>query len=208
MSPELVAEEELLRRWRNSRCADERRALQGQLLLPYLDRITRWALRITRDREEAQDVAQDALFAICSHMDRFRGESRFSTWVYTIVRNHAFKRAARGRETSADELPEQPAEGPGPAQSYERARQAEDIRSLIASELTPTEARVFLLHFGKDIPLAVLDRELDLTNRSGARAYLVSAKRKLRRKLERRTRQTEARLERHREMMRGRRELP
>ena len=208
MSPELVAEEELLRRWRNSRGAEERRALQGQLLLPYLDRITRWALRITRDREEAQDVAQDALLAVCSHMDGFRGESRFSTWVYTIVRNHAFKRASRRRETSAEELPEQPAGGPGPAQSYERARDAEDIRRLITSELTPLEAKVFLLHFGKDIPLAILDRELDLTNRSGARAYLVSAKRKLRRKLEHRTRRTEARLERHREMMRKRRELP
>lgn len=204
MSPEHIAEKELLRRWRNRRSADEGRALQGQILSPYLDRITRWALRITSDREEAQEVAQDALVAICSHMDGFRGESRFSTWLYTIVRNHAFKRAARRRETPVDELPDQPASGPGPEQSYERAREAEGIRGLIASELTAIEAKVFLLHFGKDIPLATLDRELNLTNRSGARAYLVSAKRKLRRKLERRARQTDARLERHRETMRKR----
>ena len=185
MTPVQSADEELLRQWRDSPAEEERRRLLEQLLGAYLGRIARWALRSCRDPEEAREVAQDALLAVCSHLGQFRGESRFSTWVYTIVRNHAQNRASRksGRlEITGDVLPELAAPDADPASAVEQARQAEEVRRLIQSELTPLEARIFLLHFGKDVPLRVLNRELGLTNRSGARAYLVSAKRKLRRK--------------------------
>ena len=204
MSAQQITEEELARRWRESRSAEERASLREQLLSPYLDRVTRWALRHTRDRQEAQDVAQDALVAICSHLDSFLGESLFSTWVYTIVRNQSLKNRARRRETSIDDLAQQADGLPGPERSYARAQRAEEARNLIASQLTELEAKVFLLHFGNDVSLAAIERELDLRNRSGARAYLVSAKRKLRRKLERTARTAETRREKHRQAVRER----
>jgi len=50
---------------------------------------------------------------------------------------------------------------------------------LIASVLTTTEIRVMLLHFGLELPLEAITRELELKNRSGAKAFIVSARRKL-----------------------------
>ena len=41
------------------------------------------------------------------------------------------------------------------------------------------EARVMLLHYGEEMPLNAVSRKLGLTNKSGAKAYVVSARRKL-----------------------------
>jgi RNA polymerase sigma-70 factor (ECF subfamily) len=185
MHEERASEEILLERLRLSRSEEDRRALLERILAPYLDRIARWALRISADPDTAAEIAQDALLAICSHVDGFRGECRFSTWIYTIVRNQAWKRGSRdpkGMEVPLDEAPE-PASSADAEIALVRRERIDQFRLWIDTELTPLEARIFLMHFGEGVPLAVLDRELGLDNRSGARAYLTAAKRKLRRKV-------------------------
>lgn len=186
MAGQRASEEELLERLRHSNSGEDRRNLLEDLLTPYLNHIARWALRISANRDEAAEIAQDALLAVCAHIDQFRGRCRFSTWVYTIVRNHGWKRAsrlARDSEIPLDEAPEPRAEEPEADERVETRERIEQLRRLIDSELTPLEARIFLRHFGEGISLAVLARELGLTNRSGARAYLTAARRKLRRKM-------------------------
>ena len=51
--------------------------------------------------------------------------------------------------------------------------------SLILQTLDQTEARVMMLHYGREMPLQAVSRALGLTNKSGAKAYIVSARRKL-----------------------------
>ena len=52
-------------------------------------RLLRIALRITRNREDAEDAVQDALMKAYVHMDNFQGNSAFSTWLTRIVMNSA-----------------------------------------------------------------------------------------------------------------------
>ena len=61
----------------------------------------------------------------------------------------------------------------------ERKQQADIARQLINETLEETEKAVFTMHFGEELPLDVITRMLNLTNASGAKAFLVSAKRKL-----------------------------
>jgi DNA-directed RNA polymerase specialized sigma subunit len=49
----------------------------------------------------------------------------------------------------------------------------------ILDTLDETEARVMMLHYGQEMPLNAVSRMLGLTNKSGAKAYIVSARRKL-----------------------------
>jgi RNA polymerase sigma-70 factor, ECF subfamily len=58
---------------------------------------------------------------------------------------------------------------------------AEIAHQLVCESLEETERVVFTLHFAEDLPLDTITRMLNLTNPSGAKAYLVSAKRKLQR---------------------------
>ena len=48
------------------------------------------------------------------------------------------------------------------------------------------EARVMALHFGYEVPLAAITQQLALSNPSGAKAYVVNARRKLNSAIKRR----------------------
>ncbi|HUR67224.1 MAG TPA: RNA polymerase sigma factor [Chitinophagaceae bacterium] len=45
------------------------------------------ALRIVKSREDAEEVAQDSFIKAYKYLADFRGASKFSTWLYTIVNN-------------------------------------------------------------------------------------------------------------------------
>ncbi|HEX4875291.1 MAG TPA: sigma-70 family RNA polymerase sigma factor [Chitinophagaceae bacterium] len=47
------------------------------------------ALRMVKNREDAEEVAQDAFIKAYRYLADFKGASKFSTWLYTIVNNTA-----------------------------------------------------------------------------------------------------------------------
>jgi len=55
----------------------------------YQPKILRLGFAILGERAAAEDAAQDALLRIWRSIDRFRGESSLSTWIYAIARNVA-----------------------------------------------------------------------------------------------------------------------
>jgi RNA polymerase sigma-70 factor (ECF subfamily) len=154
-----------------------------ELFRRHQPRILRWCCRFTRDRESAFDLAQEILLRAYRNLDHYRGECRFSTWLYVIARNVCFsalqKRAAEpawvGRGIALD-LADASADV---HEAVEREQSRSRQWALIFRTLDRTEARVMLLHYGQEVPLEAVSRMLGLTNKSGAKAYIVSARRKL-----------------------------
>jgi len=56
------------------------------------------ALRLTGNRSDAEDLAQDALIRALRALPKFRGDSKLSTWVYTITVN-AWKNRVRAEKS-------------------------------------------------------------------------------------------------------------
>ena len=54
-------------------------------------------LRSVRDRQAAEDVFQETFLRVIQRADQFGGQSRFSTWLYTIARNLTVDHARRMR---------------------------------------------------------------------------------------------------------------
>jgi RNA polymerase sigma-70 factor (ECF subfamily) len=50
------------------------------------------ALRITNNRQEAEEVAQDVFLKVYNNLHGFKGESKFSSWLYRIAYNTALTR--------------------------------------------------------------------------------------------------------------------
>ena len=73
----------------------------SRLVHPYLRRIYFVALKITKNREDAEDAAQQAFLKALRHIDQFRGSSHFSTWLTRIAMNEALmvRRKRRNEET-------------------------------------------------------------------------------------------------------------
>jgi RNA polymerase sigma-70 factor (ECF subfamily) len=68
----------------------------GQLVKRYEDRIYRLARRMTDTQEDAEDVLQEAFIKAFTAISGFKGNSKFSTWLYRITVNLALmKRRAR-----------------------------------------------------------------------------------------------------------------
>ena len=150
-----------------------------------------WACRFTGSYELARDLAQEVFIKAWSALGRFRGGSRFTTWLFAITRNccldYMKARAARPREVDSRALDTAPPVVHNDAlASLEAQHAARLVRRLMRdARLDPIEARAFRLHYGEDVPLEAVTARLGLTNASGARAQIVSAKRKLRRSVER-----------------------
>lgn len=148
-------------------------------------KVARWCLSVTGDRESAADLAQEICVKAYQNLAYFKGQSKFSTWLYSITRNHclnALRSRSNAPEMDSDEavmdtLPDLGADSP--LATVERKQQAEIARQLINETLDEKEKAVFTLHFGEELPLDAITRMLKLENASGAKAYLVSAKRKL-----------------------------
>jgi RNA polymerase sigma-70 factor, ECF subfamily len=66
------------------------------LVASYGGRAYRLAIGITGNQCDAEEVVQDALWAVVRKIDTFRGDSAFSSWLYRIVANAAFDKL-RGR---------------------------------------------------------------------------------------------------------------
>lgn len=60
------------------------------------------AVNIARNREDAEEIAQDAFLKAFQKLNTFRKDSRFSTWLYRIVYNEAISRVRKNRMVMAD----------------------------------------------------------------------------------------------------------
>lgn len=71
-----------------------------ELVGQYQERVYSLALRMLRQPEDAEDVTQQTFLSALEHLDGFRGESRFSTWLLRIAAHAALKviRKRRGLE--------------------------------------------------------------------------------------------------------------
>jgi len=71
----------------------------GQLIDRYQQKIYNLTYHMTSNREEAEDLAQDAFLRAYKALDRFKGKSSFYTWLYRIATNrtlnHLKKRKKR-----------------------------------------------------------------------------------------------------------------
>lgn len=80
------------------------------LVNKYKDMVFTLALKIVKDREEAEEVAQDTFIKAFKSLSKFKGDAKFSTWLYKITYNNCMdvvkKQARRYNLTEIDEVVE------------------------------------------------------------------------------------------------------
>jgi len=159
-------------------------AAVNELFSRYTGKVASWCYRVTSNQETAGDLAQEVLLRAYRHMESFQGSAKFSTWLYVVARNHCLSdlksRASEPSERTVElslELPD--LSFSDPTSGLERVQALQTMRTLMTENLDATEVQVMSLHFGEELPLSAVTRVLGLTNASGAKAYVVSAKRKL-----------------------------
>jgi len=112
----------------------------------------RVALRLVGNHHDAEDIAQEALLAAWQHLDCYRAESSFRTWLYQIVTRRALNQVTRTRPTSSLDLLGDIAEPGGqPAAMAERSQTASAVAAAIAA-LPPAQRLAIVLHHLEGLP--------------------------------------------------------
>lgn len=117
----------------------------------YQDRAFGLALRIVQSAEVAEDVAQEAFVRAWRGLPAFRGDARFSTWLYRIVARRSFDAAAtlkalRERETGIEAADDVAAGGVRDDRA-ERAALRERLERLIARLPEEQRASITLFYY-------------------------------------------------------------
>jgi RNA polymerase sigma-70 factor (ECF subfamily) len=127
-----------------------------KLVKQYDRQVFRIAQHITQNREDAEDVVQDAFLKAYEKLDQFQGNSKFYTWLVRIAVNESLMRLRKrrtGRMVSIDEdveteegsMPRDLADwSPNPEQQYGQSELADILRKTIQG-LPPGFRVVFVL---------------------------------------------------------------
>jgi RNA polymerase sigma-70 factor (ECF subfamily) len=163
-----------------------------ELIVRHKQRVLAVAQRITNNREDAEDVAQESFHKAFLHLDAFQEKARFSTWLTRIAMNEAFM-LLRRRRGVVEVLPENTDDGvnssseafvdqsPNPEESCWRRERTELVREAI-NRLGPTIRTTILL---RDIEERSVKETAEIlgTSITAVKARVFQGRRKLRRSL-------------------------
>jgi RNA polymerase sigma factor (sigma-70 family) len=161
------------------------------LYAPHKARLFSTALKITGNREDAEDAVQDSLMRAFVNMNEFRGASTFSTWLTRIVINSALmirRKNCAARYVFLDDASpagegslklEIPHGGPDPAQIFFIKERTKAVQKAI-SRLRPSLRSVVEVGQLKEIPMKEAAKVLNITV-AAAKGRLLHARIALRR---------------------------
>lgn len=126
-----------------------------KLVLEYQKNVYNLALRMTGDPEDAADMAQEAFIKAYNSLSGYRGDSKFSVWLYRIVSNVCldFLRAKKRRQTVSLSVTDDDGEeseldvaddSQSPETLFERSMTRDAVRRGLAS-LTPEYRQILIL---------------------------------------------------------------
>lgn len=156
------------------------------------------AMRIVRQREEAEDVVQSAFVSALEHLSGFREESSFGTWIATIVTHAALKvlRKRKGLDTtSLEAATEEDDDGDIPHPEYiadwrdepQKILERRELRKVLDEAIESLSEKyrlVFLLRDIEELSVEETSRTLGITE-SNVKVRLLRARLMLRERLTR-----------------------
>lgn len=147
-----------------------RRAKRGDqeafawLVETYQGPVYRLVLRMGLSPADAEEAAQNAFVAAWRGLPEFRGDAKFSTWLYRLSTNAAIDFARREKKHTGhadiNEL-ERPDDGPSPQETVERRERSDAIRDAVAA-LPEQYRQVLLLRYMQELSYGEIGSALGL----------------------------------------------
>jgi RNA polymerase sigma-70 factor (ECF subfamily) len=173
-----AAQQELVRRAKHGNTA-----AFGQLVTQYQQAVYNIAYRLTGNRQEAEDVAQEAFVKTYQALDRFDTQRPFAPWLYRIATNTALNWIKRRRlESGLDEETVPDGTTPNPEVQAITAETTERLRAAIAGLPPDYRAAIELRHF-QGLSYREMSEALNVPL-SDVKSWLFRARRRLRKALE------------------------
>ena len=124
----------------------------AELASIYGPKIYQLAFRYVKNREDAEEVAQDVLLKVVTKIHAFRGDAALSSWIYRITFNTAMSRLRSARAARAGEAHEDSLDQPGVSGELPGARELADWTFMADEEVLRGEMRRRLMKAVLELP--------------------------------------------------------
>jgi RNA polymerase sigma-70 factor (ECF subfamily) len=138
-----------------------------QLIRPYERSVYVMALSFLKNEADAEDIAQEAFLKAFRNLSRFRGDSKFGTWLISITLNEARTRLRQQKTVQLESIdaPDDPDEDPRvspailrdwreiPSEALER-KEVRDLLKIAVDALPPAYREIFLLRDVEELSIA------------------------------------------------------
>ena len=162
------------------------------LMRKYYPRILNLAYRLTGNRQLAEDLTQDVFMKVYKSATRYRPQSKFQTWLYTIAKNTCFNELRRKRwqmvsldepvDAKAGELrKELPDPGADPATEFLQKEKENQVWAAV-NDLPENQRMAVILRRYENFSYAEIAATLDVTDKA-VKSLLSRAKVNLKNKL-------------------------
>ena len=136
----------------------------GELVEQYRDNVYRLAYRMCGNAYDADEAAQEAFVAAWRALPTFRGDAKFSTWLYRLTTNAAIdvmRREKRHQTVGDGEMMELADDAASPQETVERTEQQEAVQTALAT-LSEEYREVLLLRYMEELDYAEIAEVLQL----------------------------------------------
>ena len=136
----------------------------GELVEQYRDNVYRLAYRMCGNAYDADEAAQEAFVAAWRALPNFRGDAKFSTWLYRLTTNAAIdvmRREKRHQTVGDGEMIEVADDADSPQETVERTEQQEAVQKALAT-LSEEYREVLLLRYMEELDYAEIAEVLQL----------------------------------------------
>jgi RNA polymerase sigma-70 factor (ECF subfamily) len=127
-------------------------AAVAELASEYGAKVYQLAFRYVKNREDAEEVAQDVLMKVVKKIDAFRGDAALSSWMYRITFNTAMSRLRSAKALRAGEAPDESLDATAPKGERHPARDVADWSSMADDHVMRSELRRRLIKAVLELP--------------------------------------------------------
>lgn len=144
MTQKVLSDEQLI----HEILVNRRKELFGKLYDRYADKVYRKCISFVHDTDIAQDMVQDVFMKVFLKLDRFKGKSSFSTWLYSITYNHCveyYRKNSKYTHIDIDEGVDLPLDD----DAYEKellSLRVQELKSAL-DQISPEDKRLLLLKY-------------------------------------------------------------
>jgi RNA polymerase sigma factor (sigma-70 family) len=137
--------------------------LYGLLYDRYSDKVYRKCISFAKDPNIAQDMVQDIFMKVFFQLPKFKGNSRFSTWLYTITYNFCVEYYRKNKKHTFVDIQNQPDAVDDSQQELELLQTRSDKLKRALEELNPEDRAILLMKYQDNISIKELMNSLEVS---------------------------------------------
>jgi RNA polymerase sigma factor (sigma-70 family) len=119
----------------------------------YADKVYRKCISFAHNKDVAQDMVQDVLLKVFTQLGKFKGKSRFSTWLYAITYNFCVEHYRKNSRYSTVDINEGPDLADIDLNDDELLEMRAPRLKYALDQVSPDEKKLLLMKYQEDTPI-------------------------------------------------------